>query len=75
MIKWEYLEVFVIFASDVYEGEVVSRIAANGTIIFDDRKKPKYLFGYFNQLGKDGWELIIRDHNKFYFKRPLESTI
>jgi hypothetical protein len=75
MIKWEYLEVVVMFASDVHEGEVVSRITTNGKTIFDDRKKPSYLFGYFNQLGKDGWELIIRDHNKFYFKRPLESEI
>jgi hypothetical protein len=74
MTKWEYFEVQVIYASSENLDEV-SSIIANGAPVFTDSKKPASLFVYFNQLGKEGWELVIGEtNNKFYFKRPSESV-
>lgn len=71
MTKWEYLEVSVIYLP---RGDFkVYTIMVNGSLAFKDDIKPAQTFVYFHQLGKDGWELVLSEPGKFYFKRSLES--
>jgi len=73
MRKWEYTEiVFEFIGSPLYA--VVRDGKDLGITNSTERKKnyPKFR-NYLNQLGKEGWELVIILQNRAYMKRLVEE--
>jgi hypothetical protein len=61
MQKWEYLELKVDHSENIVD-------FINGEHVTKQRID---LFQYLARLGKEGWELVTRDHDILNFKRPL----
>jgi len=67
MSKWEYIFVSQ-YTSYVHE--------VNGNVHEDWKDKGRTglnIYTYFDQIGEDGWELVLHAYDQYVFKRPIEE--
>jgi hypothetical protein len=66
MQEWEYLTV-VVSGNPRYKLDVYS---VNG----EEMKDKTIFLDYLNELGKQGWELVVNRGDVYYFKRQKVSS-
>ena len=71
MQKWEYRKITI---EDTWDGKSTHVKYIDGKLL--NRKTedlPLWNIAYLQELGAQGWELVLCQNHTYFFKRPIED--
>ena len=71
MQKWEYRTITI---EDTWDGKLTHVKSIDGKLLnLRTEDLPKWNIAYLQELGAQGWELVLCQNHTHYFKRPIEE--